>query len=124
MGGTLTHDDLETRARSLVDGAADAGVLFRAVGGVGVRLELNRTRARYDALRSVPHDIDLVSERRPPGALKAIFTALGYEPDDRLIALRGDRRHIYYVRDPTGEILLHVDLFIKSPPACHRIDLR
>lgn len=124
MGGTLTHDDLATRARSLVDGAADAGVVFRAVGGVGVRLQLNRTRARYDILRAVPRDIDLVSERRPPGAIKAIFIERGYEPDDRLIAWRGDRRHIYYLRDPTGAILLHVDLFIESPPACHRIDLR
>jgi hypothetical protein len=124
VAGVLTHDELERRATSLVKSATEAGLVLRAVGGVGIRMDLRHTRTRYDLIRAVPRDIDLLSDRRATGAIKGVFTALGYEPDERLIAWRGDRRHMYYALDATGKVLFHVDVFIGAPPTCHKVDLR
>jgi hypothetical protein len=123
MAALLTHDELEGRAASLIDAAMEAGLLLRAVGGVGVRMGLRNTRERYDTVRAVPRDIDLVSKPRPGRKMKEVFVRLGYRPDERIIAWRGDLRHVYYALDSTGDVLFHIDVFIGTPPTCHRIDL-
>jgi len=120
---SITHAGLAEAARELVAAADGAGLELRAIGGVAVWERLSgESRAAYESRRSVPRDIDLLAEPKSSRAVKRLFEPLEFQPDDRLIAWHGDRRHRYFRLDGGGQPLFEVDVFIGTPPLCHPIE--
>jgi hypothetical protein len=120
----VTHDGLERAASELIGAAAERGLVFRAIGGIGVRHCLRRTKAAYDRQRPVPGDIDLLTSPAPAEPIRRVFVSLGYVPDERVIAWHGKKRHVYFhLGSPNSGPDFRVDVFIGVPPLCHRVDL-
>ena len=117
--------DLARRASELVGDGQKLGVALRSVGGVAIWERLpERLRGLYEEVRQRPKDLDLVSPKGTPSdRIVGIFVARGYEPDERLIAWRGDERHQYFDLDESGRPVVEIDVFLGPPPACHKFDL-
>lgn len=117
--------DLAGKATDLVQKGRSQGVELRSVGGVAVWASLPETlRNQYETVRERPKDLDMVAPAGTPSEdIKSVFVALGYSPDERLIAWRGDERHQYFELDESGEPVVDIDLFLGLPPACHSFDL-
>jgi hypothetical protein len=110
-------------AREIVAAADPSALKIRAVGGAAVWERLSpASQPPYEAKRAVPRDIDLLAEPKSSKAVKQLFEGLSFAPDERLIAWHGDRRHRYFRLDAQGEPVLEVDVFIGSPPLCHRLE--
>lgn len=122
MSRGRTHQELAETGVEIVEAGASSGLDLRLLGGVAVRSHLGPSRASYDEVRPVPDDVDLLAPRKTSAAIQATMTSLGYEPDERLIAWRGDTRHRYYCTSESAPVL-QVDVFLGTPPLCHRIDL-
>jgi hypothetical protein len=118
----LTEDELDRESREIVAVAESDGLALRTVGGVGIWQRLGAAdRERYREVRPTPRDIDLLAPSGTSPAIKRVFAARDYTPDERLIAWRGDRRHRYF-RLHEGEPVLEIDVFLGVPPLCHPID--
>lgn len=119
----LTHAQMADAAAEIVAAGEQAGIKIRAVGGAGIWSQLSPgSRQTYERLRPPPKDIDLLTPAKTSKAVKALFEGLGgYEPDERLIAWHGERRHRYF-RVEQGQPLYDVDVFIGKPPLCHEIE--
>jgi hypothetical protein len=117
------HATLEQEARYLVSAAAAGGLLVRAIGGVGIFHRLSpATRADYERVRAVPHDIDLLTLPKTSNQVKELFMSLGYVVDERMIAWHGDARHRYFHLDDEGHPKIEMDVFLGKPPLCHEMD--
>ncbi|HEX2088819.1 MAG TPA: hypothetical protein VHI54_02640 [Actinomycetota bacterium] len=116
-----THDDLASKALQIVEQASAMGLSLRILGGVVIRWYVTVARETYDVLRPVPNDIDLLAPLKSSHAIRKTLTSLGYEPDDRLIAWRGDQRHRYCEASNGGGV--YIDVFLGTPPQCHRLEL-
>lgn len=117
--------ELARRATQLVDDARPYGVELRSVGGVAIwdRLPAG-LQSRFEQVRDHPKDLDLVAPHGTDSArIKEVFLSRGYAPDERLIAWRGDERHQYFELDDDGRPVLDIDVFLGSPPSCHKFDL-
>lgn len=117
--------ELAAKASELVDDGRSNGVEMRSVGGVAIWESLPEDlRDEYEGVRDNPKDLDLVApEGTPSEEIKGIFVARGYEPDERLIAWRGNERHQYFEFDSEGRPVADIDVFLGLPPACHSFDL-
>ena len=70
-------------------------------------------------LRRSYADIDIVIGRKEGRGTKAALTELGYEPNERFNALRGDRRMLFYDTANGRQI----DVFVGTFAMCHTLDL-
>ena len=109
--------DIAAEARQVLDGCAARQVSARLIGGLAV--------AQHEHLATPPElrrsyaDIDIVIGRKEGKTAKAALLELGYEPNERFNALRGDRRMLFY-DTANGRQL---DVFVGTFAMCHTLDL-
>jgi hypothetical protein len=109
--------DIAAEAGQVLAGCAAHQVSARLIGGLAV--------ARHEHLATPPElrrayaDIDIVIGRKEGKAAKAALGELGYVPNERFNALRGDRRMLFY-DTANGRQL---DVFVGTFAMCHQLDL-
>jgi hypothetical protein len=104
-------DDLISEGVSLVEAAADSGLVLRLLGGAAIVIH-SGGRAHREL-----GDLDAATRRTDARPLAGALAAVGYEPEPRFNALHGDRRLIFY--GPHGKL----DVFVEVFEMCHRIEL-
>lgn len=121
----MTRDHAATVAQGyrIVEGAEQAGIPARLVGGSGVWHSLDLAlRPEYENLRAVPRDVDLLLPAKSGRQIESVMSGLGFTPDERFNAMRGDQRQAWFLLDENGLAPLDIDVFIGRPPLCHPID--
>src|SRR5579859_3625155 len=117
MTGRQPLADIAAEARQVLDGCAAHQVSARLIGGLAV--------AQHQHLPTPPElrrsygDIDIVIGRKQGRGTKAALTSLGYVPNERFNALRGDRRMLFYDTANGRQI----DVFVGTFAMCHTLDL-
>ena len=117
MTGRQPLADIAAEARQVLDGCAAHQVGARLIGGLAV--------AQHQHLPTPPElrrsygDIDIVIGRKEGRGVKAALTSLGYVPNERFNALRGDRRMLFYDTANGRQI----DVFVGTFAMCHTLDL-
>jgi hypothetical protein len=113
------------RVDQLVATGHQHGVELRSVGGIAVWDRMHGDlRAEFEAVRPDAKDIDLVAPKgSDSNGIKEVFVEHGYEPDERLIAWRGDQRHQYFDIGEDGQPVMEIDVFLGPPPACHKFEV-
>ena len=109
--------DIAAEARQVLAGCAAHDVGARLIGGLAVAMH-QHTPTPVELQRSYA-DIDIVIGRKEGKAAKAALTELGYEPNERFNALRGDRRMLFYDTANGRQI----DVFVGTFAMCHTLDL-
>jgi len=109
--------DIVAEARQVLAACAARGVSARLIGGLAVAL--HEHTATPPELRRAYADIDIVIGRKEGRGTKEALTGLGYIPNDRFNALRGDRRLLFY-DTANGRQL---DVFVGTFAMCHTLDL-
>jgi hypothetical protein len=112
---TTAADDPLPEAISLVQGAAEAGLALRLLGGLGVRALCPDFPPR---LRP-GQDMDLACGGRGRREVAAFLEKSGCTPDRRFNNLNGDRQ--MYFNAPSGR---PVDVMVDRLVMCHTLDLR
>jgi len=108
--------DPVAEARRLISGAAEQGLVIRALGGVAVYLQAPEGRPRLP--RRVK-DIDLAVSRSGGRATAGLLKTAGYLADEMFNALRGSRRLLYHdLRNGR-----HLDVFVGEFSMCHELPL-
>jgi len=109
--------DIAAEARRVLAGCAAHEVSARLIGGLAVALH-QHTATPVELQRSYA-DIDIVIGRKEGRGAKEAMFELGYVPNDRFNALRGDRRLLFY-DTANGRQL---DVFVGTFAMCHTLDL-
>jgi hypothetical protein len=109
--------DIAAEARHVLDGCAAHQVSARLIGGLAVAH--HQHLATPPELRRSYGDIDIVIGRKQGRGTSAALTELGYEPNERFNALRGDRRMLFYDTANGRQI----DVFVGTFAMCHTLDL-
>lgn len=109
--------DIAAEARAVLDGCVANGVSARLIGGLAVAMHQHLPTPTE--LRRSYGDIDIVIGRKDGRGVKTALTSLGYEPNERFNALRGDRRMLFYDTANGRQI----DVFVGSFAMCHALDL-
>jgi len=111
--GTI-HDPL-TEARQLAEGASNAGIQLRLLGGLAVRVLCPDfpPRLRRD------QDIDFGCLSKGRKAVVAYLESAGCQPDRRFNSLNGDRQ--MYFNAPSGR---PIDVMVDQLTMCHVLDFR
>ena len=109
--------DIAAEARQVLAGCAAHDVSARLIGGLAVAMH-QHTATPVELQRSYA-DIDIVIGRKDGRGAKTALAELGYVPNDRFNALRGDRRLLFY-DTANGRQL---DVFVGTFAMCHALDL-
>jgi hypothetical protein len=109
--------DILAEARHVLAGCAAHDVSARLAGGLAVAM--HQHLATPPELQRSYADIDIVIGRKDGRAAKMALLELGYVPNDRFNALRGDRRLLFY-DTANGR---QVDVFVGTFAMCHKLDL-
>lgn len=112
--------DLVEGAVKIVEKAKERGIVTRAMGACAVRLHCPEFQYLFDSLGRELTDIDIVTYAKYRGGLGDLLVELGYLPDERYIALYGERRLVYY----HGNKRSKVDIFVDKLEMCHTIDFK
>jgi hypothetical protein len=104
----------------IIKAADDKGIILRVMGACAFRIHCKKCGYLHATLTRELTDIDFVTYNKYSGELVPLFVELGYEPDERIISLYGDRRHIYY--DNKNKRI--VDIFIDKLCMSHTIDYK
>jgi hypothetical protein len=104
------------RAERLIDGATEAGLTARALGGIAVAIRC--PSARVAPLKREYHDLDIATTRSHSQGLSDFLEGEGFQGNDRFNALHGRSRMIFTAADG-----LHLDVLIGEFAMCHRLDL-
>jgi len=115
---TLAPSDALPEARRMLEAAAQAGVVLRALGGVAVKLRCPSALS-HPALVRVCSDIDLCAPGRHARHIPHLLSSFGYAPVRSFNALHGETR-LMFECCATGR---HLDVFIDTFEMCHRIPL-
>jgi hypothetical protein len=105
-------------AGTVLDAAAEAGVVLRATGGVGIASI--SPSARSAPLRRSYGDVDFLGLSRDADALTRLFVSLGYSPESEFNTYHGQYRLFFHEPDGRWE----ADVFLDQIEMCHRLDLR
>lgn len=117
MSGRQPLADIAAEAGFVLAGCTGHQVSARLIGGLAVARHQHRPTPAE--LRRSYGDIDIVIGRKEGRGAKAALTALGYEPNERFNALRGDRRMLFYDTVNGRQI----DVFVGTFAMCHTLDL-
>ena len=109
--------DITAEARQVLAGCAARDVSARLIGGLAVAMH-QHTPTPVELQRSYA-DIDIVIGRKDGRGAKTALAELGYAPNERFNALRGDRRLLFY--DTVNGRQL--DVFVGTFAMCHALDL-
>jgi hypothetical protein len=112
---TTAADDPLPEAVSLVQGAAEAGLQVRLLGGLGVRVLCPGFPPRQRA----GQDIDLACTGKARRDVAAFLERSGCTPDRMFNSLNGS--HQMYFTAPSGR---PVDVMVDRLVMCHTLDLR
>ena len=109
--------DITAEARQVLAGCTARDVSARLIGGLAVAMH-QHTPAPVELQRSYA-DIDIVIGRKDGRGAKTALAELGYVPNERFNALRGDRRLLFY------DIVngRQLDVFVGTFAMCHALDL-
>jgi hypothetical protein len=110
-----TVDDPLVEARKLAEGASEAGIPLRLLGGLAVRVLCPdfAPRLRRD------QDIDFGCLSKGRKKVEAYLEEAGCEPDRRFNSLNGDRQ--MYFNAPSGR---PIDVMVDRLTMCHTLDFR
>ena len=110
-----TIDDPLVEARELIEGAHEAGLPLRLLGGLAVRVLCPDfpPRLRRD------QDIDFGCLSKGRHGVVAYLERAGCEPDRRFNSLNGDRQ--MYFNAPSGR---PIDVMVDRLTMCHELDFR
>lgn len=110
-----TVDDPLIEARRLAEGASNAGIPLRLLGGLAVRVLCPdfAPRLRRD------QDIDFGCLSKGRQKVAAFLEEAGCEPDRRFNSLNGDRQ--MYFSAPSGR---PIDVMVDRLAMCHTLDFR
>jgi hypothetical protein len=109
--------DIAAEARQVLAGCAAQQVSARLIGGLAVAMHRHLPTPRE--LQRSYADIDIVIPRRGGRGAKAALAGLGYVPNDRFNALRGDRRLLFYDTQNGRQL----DVFVGTFAMCHTLEL-
>ncbi|HUN33895.1 MAG TPA: hypothetical protein VMU95_17940 [Trebonia sp.] len=112
---TTAADDPLPEAAGLVQGAADAGLPLRLLGGLGVRVLCPDFRPRLRA----GQDMDFATSGKARRDVAAYLEKSGCTPDKMFNNLNGDRQ-MYFIAVSGRPIDVMVDRLVM----CHTLDLR
>lgn len=113
-----TAAEIAVEARRLIDGAWDAGIPARLLGGLAVA---ERVPANLpSSFGRTCGDIDLVIPRRASGALVTLMEGRGYVEDAEFNAMNGRTRLLFKDRERNRD----VDVFVEQFEICHIVPLR
>jgi hypothetical protein len=102
----------------ITDGASEAGVPLRLLGGVAVAVLC--PSSRRPPLQRGYADVDLATEGSAREEAAALLESLGYAPNREFNTLHGHRRLLFWDEGNRRQ----VDVFVDEANLCHRIDLR
>src|SRR5215475_12189356 len=108
-------DDALPEARALAQGAAEAGVGLKLLGGLAVRVLCPDLPAR----RRAGQDMDFACLSRGRKNTAAFLEQAGCVPDRRFNNLNGDRQ--MYFTAPSGR---PIDVMVDRLTMCHTLDFR
>jgi hypothetical protein len=111
------QEDIVTEALRVTDGALEANVTLRVLGGVAV--ELHTPEGVHPALSRPYRDIDLVTTRKQSKASVQLLKDLGYAPNERFNAMNGSTRLVFYDREHGRQ----VDVFVGTFNMCHELPI-
>jgi uncharacterized protein (UPF0335 family) len=111
-------NSLVNECLSLINSASDKGLPLRAMGGIGIRLQVEKCANLYRRFERKPNDIDLISRRKYSKMIEELLMKLGYRPDERFNLYHGNIRQIWYGNEH------QVDIFFDRLEMCHTIDVR
>jgi hypothetical protein len=109
--------DIAAEARQVLATCSAHSASARLIGGLAVALH-QHVATPVELQRSYA-DIDIVIGRKDGRAAKTALLELGYLPNERFNALRGDRRLLFY--DTVNGRQL--DVFVGTFDMCHKLDL-
>ncbi len=126
-GADLTHDVLVEQEERFVallhqilDEARKQGATIRVIGSLAFRLACpDFKHVEYENRRYLT-DVDFIAYSREIDKVQDAFFALGWEENQNVLRLFGDKRRIFY--HPTEPV--HSDVFIDKLRFCHEIDFR
>jgi hypothetical protein len=112
--------DFGEEAKRIVAAADSKNVVIRIMGACAVRIHCPKFSYLHDVMkRAFTHsDIDFISYSKYNQSVKQILKSAGYIPDERIIALHGRERHIYF--DRSNKRL--VDVFFDKMEMSHTLD--
>jgi len=126
-GAELTRDVLVAQEERFVellhqimDEAQKHGATIRVIGSLAFRLQCpDFKHVEYDNKRYLT-DVDFIAYSREIDKVQDTFFALGWEENQNVLRLFGDKRRIFY--HPSEPV--HSDIFIDKLRFCHEIDFR
>jgi hypothetical protein len=111
-------EDPIAEAGRVADAAREAGVSAKLLGGAGIHL--HSPSAQKPPLKRKYGDLDYAIPKKDRKAVLALFSALGYEANERFNLMNGDRRLYFFDTAHSSQVDVFVDIFKMS----HVIDLR
>ena len=110
-------------AKRIVEEAEEAGILLRIMGAIAIHVHSSKFADLHHKLERLGEmmfsDIDFMSIRESRKRVPSFFQERGYIPDKAVMAIFGQKRHIYY-----GTEIPMIDVFFDKLEMCHTIDFR
>ncbi len=107
-------------ALEIVDAARDMDIRLRLLGATAIYYQCQGTAALADALNRNLTDLDFVTLSKHISKIPALFSKMRFIPNERVNALYGANRQIYYDRENSRQ----VDIFFDKLSFNHELDLR
>ncbi len=126
-GGIVPSDVFLDEARRIVQRGQEQGLILRAMGGVGIRLdtlehqELGQRLSRLGEGEQEFTDLDFVSYKKHRKQMQAFFESFGYSKRRATLSSAASERQIYFHEN--GWFFVDV-FFDKLMVANHRLDFR
>lgn len=109
--------DLRNEAIRVLDAADAAGLVVRAVGGLGVWLTC--PSASRPPLARQYKDLDLVAGTGASAGVQELLMGLGYEPDRSFNQVHGHQRLYFWDTSNARQL----DVFVGRMAMCHELEL-
>lgn len=111
--------DIKEEAARVLDAAEADGFPLRLLGGLAVYFQCPSIHSD-ERLQRPYKDFDFVTLNKWGAKTKALFTRLGYTPNQAFNALHGYQRLLFWDTEHERQ----VDIFIDRMQMCHNIDFR
>jgi hypothetical protein len=126
-GAELTPEVLQEQERrflelleELIAAGERHGAVMRVIGSLAFRIKCPDYKHIMYANRRYLTDVDFIAYKKQAAAVQDAFWELGWEENQTVLRLFGDKRRIFY--HPTEPV--HSDIFLDKLAFCHPIDFR
>ncbi|HEY0755518.1 MAG TPA: hypothetical protein VGD98_16290 [Ktedonobacteraceae bacterium] len=116
---TIPITDIKAEATCILEAAEADGFPLRLLGGLAIYFQCPSIQVDTRLQRSYK-DFDFVTLGKWGTKTKALFTRLGYSPNQAFNALHGYQRLLFW--DTANE--RQVDIFVDRMQMCHNLDFR